>query len=80
MFNPFYIPTTFVIKNRFVPNVVKIIKQHKTGNCLKPKKSKAKCANYGETHTINWKAYKKAEERLYPMKTTEVQRLFNKIS
>lgn len=60
---------------------VKCGEEHKTEDCPKPKKSKSKCANCGEAHTANWKgcsAYKKAEEKIHPKKTSAVQRLQQK--
>jgi hypothetical protein len=65
------------------PVCVKCGEEHKTSNCPKPRKSKAKCANCGEAHTANWKgcsAYKKAEERVYQKKTTAVERIQQKIA
>lgn len=60
---------------------VKCGEKHRTEDCQKPKKSKAKCANCGEAHTANWKgcsAYKKAEERAHPKKVSAVQRIQQK--
>jgi hydroxypyruvate isomerase len=60
---------------------VKCSEDHKTENCQKSKKSKAKCANCGEAHTANWKgcsAYKKAEEKAHPKKLSAVQRIQQK--
>lgn len=59
---------------------VKCSEGHRTEDCQKSNKSKAKCANCGEAHTANWKcsAYKKAEERVHPKKISEVQRIQQK--
>ena len=60
---------------------VKCGEGHRTTDCSKPKKSKAKCANCDENHTANWKgcsAYKKATEKAHPKKVTAVQRIQQK--
>jgi len=60
---------------------VKSGEEHKTEDCNKPKKSKAKCANCDEAHTANWKgcsAYKQAEEKAHPKKVSAVQRIQRK--
>ena len=63
------------------PVCVKCSEDHRTEDCQKSKKSKAKCANCGEAHTANWKgcsAYKKAEEKAHPKKVSAVQRIQQK--
>lgn len=60
---------------------VKCSEEHRTEDCQKSKKSKAKCANCGEAHTANWKgcsAYKKVEEKIHPKKVSAVQRIQQK--
>jgi len=60
---------------------VKCGESHRTTDCPKPKKAKAKCANCDENHTANWKgcsAYKKAIERAHPKQVTAVQRIQQK--
>ncbi|VVC27523.1 Pre-C2HC domain,Endonuclease/exonuclease/phosphatase,Zinc finger [Cinara cedri] len=60
---------------------VKCSEGHRTEDCPKSKKTKAKCANCGEDHTANWKgysAYKKAIERAHPKQVSAVLRIQQK--
>lgn len=59
-----------------VPICVKCSEKHRTQDCPKSNKTKAKCANCGKGHTANWNrcsAYK--EKKSHPKRTTAVQRL-----
>ncbi|VVC34682.1 Pre-C2HC domain,Endonuclease/exonuclease/phosphatase [Cinara cedri] len=60
---------------------VKYSEGHRTEDCPKSKKTKAKCPNCGENYTANWKgcsAYNKAIERAPPKQVSTVQRIQQK--